>query len=111
MKEQPNILLLQETKCAGKEALHILQNCWKQANQVEVDAKGTTVGLAMLWNPATILLDDFFTSNWTITASFRLIGSNKHDYIKNVYGPTRSGDKEANTWIGLPITSTPKDGS
>jgi hypothetical protein len=31
----------------------------------------------------------------TITASFRLIGSNKLGYITNFYGPTRPGDKEA----------------
>jgi hypothetical protein len=49
----------------------------------------------MLWNPTTVLLDNFFTSKWTITTSFRLIGSNKQGYIKNVYGPPRPGDKEA----------------
>jgi hypothetical protein len=62
---------------------------------VAVDANGAAGGLALLWNPATILLDNFFTSKWTITASFRLIGSNKQGYIKNVYGPPRPGDKEA----------------
>jgi exonuclease III len=94
-KEQPDILLLQETKCVGEEASFTLQKCWKQANHVEFDAKGATGGLKMLWNPATVLLDVFFTSKWTITASFSLIGSNKLGYIMNVYGPTRPGDKEA----------------
>jgi exonuclease III len=94
-KEQLDILLLQETKCAGKEASHILQKCWKQANRVEFDAKGGVGGLTILWNPTTVLLDGFFTSNLTITASFSLIGPNKLGYITNVYGPTRPGDKEA----------------
>jgi hypothetical protein len=49
----------------------------------------------MLWNPTTVLLDGFFTSNLTIKASFRLIGSNKLSYITSVYGPTRPGDKGA----------------
>jgi exonuclease III len=63
----------------------------------------------MLWNPTTVLLDDFFTSNWTITTSFRLIGLNKLGYITNVYGPTRRGDKEAFLqhleWISNHISS------
>jgi exonuclease III len=94
-KEQPDILLLQETKCAGTEAQTTLQRCWTQAKHVAVDANGAAGGLALLWNPTTILLDNFFTSKWTITASFRLIGSNKQGYITNVYGPPRPGDKEA----------------
>jgi exonuclease III len=94
-KDQPDILLLQEMKCAGVEANITLQRCWKQAQYVEVDARGVAGGFAMLWNPTTVLLDNFFTSKWTITASFRLIGSNKQGYITNVYGPPRPGDKEA----------------
>jgi exonuclease III len=94
-KEQPDILLLQETKCAGEEASPLFKNVGSKPNHVEVDAKGAAGGLAMLWNPTTVLLDGFFTSKWTITASFRLIGSNKQGYITNVYGPPRPGDKEA----------------
>jgi exonuclease III len=94
-KDQPDILLLQETKCAGIEANITIQRCWKQAQYVEVDANGAAGGFAILWNPTTVLLDNFFTSKWTITASFRLIGSNKQGYITNVYGPPRPGDKEA----------------
>jgi exonuclease III len=59
MKEQPDILLLQETKCAGEEASQILKKCWKQANLVEVDAKGAAGGLVVLWNPATVLMEGF----------------------------------------------------
>jgi exonuclease III len=94
-KEQPDILLLQETKCAGEEAFSTLQKCWKQDQHVGVDGRGAEGGLAMLWNPTTMLLDGVFTSEWTITTSFRLIGSNKQGYITNVYGPPRLGDKEA----------------
>jgi hypothetical protein len=48
MKEQPDILLLQETKCVGEEASQILTKCWKQAKMVEVDAKGAARGLIVL---------------------------------------------------------------
>jgi exonuclease III len=47
-KEQPDILLLQETKCAGVEAHATLQRCWTQAHHVDVDARGEARGLAML---------------------------------------------------------------
>jgi hypothetical protein len=62
---------------------------------VGVDARGAAGGLVMLWNPKIVLLDGFFTYKWTITTSFRLIGSNKQGYITNVYGPPRPRDKEA----------------
>jgi exonuclease III len=67
-KDQPNILILQETKCAREEASSTLQKCWKHANHVEIDAKGAFGGLAIMWNPSTVLLGNFFTSKWTITA-------------------------------------------
>ena len=92
-KEQSDILLLQETECAGEEAYFTLQKCWKQSHHVEINAKGAAGGLAMLLNPTTVLIDNLFTSKWTITSSFRLIGSNKQGYITNFYGPPRPGDK------------------
>jgi hypothetical protein len=52
MKEQPDILLLQETKCAGEEASQILKKCWKQGNLVEIDAKGVVRGLVRALEPS-----------------------------------------------------------
>jgi hypothetical protein len=63
MKEQPNIILLQKTKCTGEEASQILKKCWKQANLVEINAKGGSKELVMLWNPSMVLLDKFLSSN------------------------------------------------
>jgi len=79
----------------GEEAYSTLQKCWNKSHNVEFNAKGVVGGLAMHWNPTTVLLDDFFTSKWTITTSFHLIGSNKQGYITNVYRPTILGDKES----------------
>jgi exonuclease III len=111
MKEHLDILLLQETKCTREESSQILRKCWKQANLVEVDAKGVEGGMVVLWNLVTVLLDDFFPSNWTITASFHLIGSNKHDFVRSVYRPTRPRDKEAFLhhleWISNQIDTQP----
>jgi hypothetical protein len=86
---------MQETKCMGEEASSTLQKYWNQDNHMEVDAKGVAGGLEMLWNTSIVLLDGFYTSKWTITTSFHLIGLNKLGYITNVYEPTRLGDKES----------------
>jgi len=40
-------------------------------------------------------MEGFFTSKWTITTSFIIIGSNKPGYVSNFYDPTTEGDKEA----------------
>jgi exonuclease III len=91
--EQPDILLLQETKCAGEEMTQILSRCWKQGKMMTIDSIGTTGGLAILWNPSSVVLENFFTTKWTISVEYRLIGSNKSGYLTNVYGPTTQGDK------------------
>jgi hypothetical protein len=58
-----------------------------------IDSIGTTGGLAILWNPSSVLLENFFTTRWTISKKYRLIGSNKPRFLTNVYGPTTQGDK------------------
>jgi hypothetical protein len=40
-------------------------------------------------------MEGFFTSKWTITTSFRFIGSNKPGFLTNFYSPATPGDKEA----------------
>jgi hypothetical protein len=40
-------------------------------------------------------MENFFTTKWSISAAYRLIGSNKPSYLTNVYGPTNSRDKQA----------------
>jgi exonuclease III len=91
--DQPDILLLQETKCVGEEMNQILSRCWKQGKMMNIDSKGAAGGLAILWNPNTVLLENFFTTRWTISAEYRLIGSNKPSFLTNVYGPATQGDK------------------
>jgi exonuclease III len=91
--DQPDILLLQETKCVGEEMNQILSRCWKQGKMMNIDSKGAVGGLAILWNPNTVLLENFFTTRWTISAEYRLIGSNKPGFLTNVYRPTTPGDK------------------
>jgi hypothetical protein len=73
----------------------LLPYCWKQGKVVSTVATGTAGGLAILWNPSTTIMENFITTRWSITADYRLIGSNKPGHLSNVYGPASSRDKQA----------------
>jgi exonuclease III len=92
--EDPDILLMQETKCAGQTAEDIIKRCWRNYESYQTDSKGASRGLAILWNPATVILDQGFSTPSTITVHYRAIGSDKEGMITNAYGPQNSRDKD-----------------
>jgi exonuclease III len=92
--EDPDILLLQETKCTGKIAEEIFKRCWHTCDSYHTDSKGVAGGLAILWNPATVILDQGFSTSGTLTAHYRAIGSEKDGLITNAYGPQNNQDKD-----------------
>jgi exonuclease III len=49
--ENPDVLLLQETKCAGKEAENIFRQSCRGCDFFHQDSVGASEGLAILWNP------------------------------------------------------------
>jgi exonuclease III len=93
--ETPDIVLLQETKCTSEDIDRLLPYCWRQGRAASIDATGTTGGLTILWNTNVVLMENFFTTKWSITADYRLIGSNKPGHLTNVYGPATPRDKQA----------------
>jgi exonuclease III len=95
LAEKPNIMMLQETKCTTEDIDRLLPYCWKQGKVVSTVATGTAGGLAVLWNPSTTIMETFIMTKWSITAAYRLIGSNKPGHLSNVYGPASSRDKQA----------------
>jgi hypothetical protein len=44
-------------------------------------------GLSILWILTTVILENFFSTKWTIMTSYRAIGSNKEGFLTNVYRP------------------------
>jgi exonuclease III len=40
-------------------------------------------------------MENFYTTRWSITAEYRLIGSNKPGHLTSVYGPPSPRDKQA----------------
>ena len=83
--EQPDIMFLQETKCAMEEMDRVISRCWKQGKIIFTDATGTAGGLAILWNPCSVLMENFFTARWSVLAKCRLISSNNPSLLTNVY--------------------------
>jgi hypothetical protein len=51
--------------------------------------------LALLLNPSSITLETIFTTKWSVFSAYQLIGSNKPDYLTNIYGLATSRDKHA----------------
>jgi exonuclease III len=92
--ETPDIVLLQETKCTSEDLTQLLPYCWKLGKAVSIDATGTAGGVAILWNPNIVLLENFFPTRWSITAEYRLIGSNKPGHLTSLYGPPSPRDKQ-----------------
>jgi exonuclease III len=93
--EKSDIVLLQETKCTTKDINRLLPYYWKQGEAISTAATGTTGGLAILWNTNSLLMENFITTKWSITANYRLIGSNKPGHLNNVYVPANPRDKQA----------------
>jgi exonuclease III len=92
--ENPDMLLLQETKCAGAEAETIFQRIWRDCNFISTDSAGASGGLAILWNPASISIHNTFSTVGTITTHFKIIGSTQEGDITNVYGPHSQQEKD-----------------
>jgi hypothetical protein len=85
--------MLQETKCCGGNAKTILRKVWRNAQAMIIDSRGVAGGLTILWNLATIILDNFFATERILSTQFRLIGLSKNRFLTNVYGPQRIVEK------------------
>jgi len=86
-QEKPSLVFLQETKCDNTALERILNKVWSSSHSVSVDASGASGGLAILWDPQVLTLQDFHAAHFLIQASFHLIGTNIHRHLSNVYFP------------------------
>lgn len=92
--ENPDILLLQETKYAGEEVEVIFQRHWRGCDSLHTYSNGAAGNLAILWNPTIVIIDKPFSTVGTITTHFKVIVSTKEGDIANAYGPQSTQDKE-----------------
>jgi len=85
-KESRHITTTRNKMCrnsGGKPSFQKLE----KGNFMFIDSKGVTRGLSILWNPTIITMEKFYSTRWTLSTSYRLIGTNKTWPISNVYGP------------------------
>lgn len=68
-QEKPSIVFLHETKGNNVVLEKVMNKTWTECRSVSVDASGASGGLAILWNPQILSLQDFHASHF----SFKLL--------------------------------------
>ena len=58
------------------------------------DARGTSGGVAIIWNPAGVEVDEWIRSSCTISRRFRQIDTREKVMIIALYGPYIQGEKK-----------------
>lgn len=91
--DRPFLLMLEETKSSGQLLKERMTKAWKGCEVMTIDAIGAAGGLAMVWHPAKVTLDQFITTPFSISAQFSLIDSGMQGVISNIYGPANPRDK------------------
>lgn len=85
--EKPAIVFLQETKSTNVFLEKILRKAWPGSRSVSVDGLGASGGLAIVWNPQSITLQDLHASRNFIQSSFHILGTEIHGILTNTYFP------------------------
>ena len=80
-------MLLQEIKITGGEMEEILTKIKPTYECMTIDAKGSTGGIEILWNPAEVTVDYWIGMKRILTGRFRLIGHKEWFLVSIVYGP------------------------
>ena len=65
-----------------------MQYIWKDSNTIAIDAMGTAGGLAIIWDPSRISLQNLMKTPWYITADFNSIDTGTEGVVTGVYGPS-----------------------
>jgi exonuclease III len=91
--EKPIVVMIQETKCLHHLLQTLASRIWPCSLAIALDAQGSAGGLSLLWNPSEISLSDFFSTKYSLSARFQLVGSTLSGTLTNVYGPNLLPDK------------------
>eukprot|EP00253_Pinus_taeda_P036581 PITA_36581 len=93
-KEKPSIMILQETKILVPQLAEIIDKSNLPYQVIGQDAIGAAGGIAILWNPNEIIIDNWSSMNGSITGLGRIVGTPQQVIIIGVYGPPSSGRRE-----------------
>eukprot|EP00253_Pinus_taeda_P033811 PITA_33811 len=87
-------MILQETKILVTQLAEIVDKSNLPYQVIGQDAIGAAGGIAILWNPNEIILDNWSCMNGSITGLGRIVGTPQQVIITGVYGPPSSGRRE-----------------
>lgn len=101
LKSEPaDILLLQETKIAGQALLEISKSSWKKSSGTTVSARGSSGGLATLWNEDKFqLINTHEILHWIFSEIIHL-ASKLTISLVNLYVPVNYSEKR-DCWNSL----------
>ena len=91
--EKPGVVFLQETKCSEIYLKSIGGKAWKGCEIVAVDAIKADGCIGILWNLKEVFLYNFSKTQYSLSASFHIIGTDIRGFLTNVYGPPRAEQK------------------
>jgi exonuclease III len=98
--ENPEVLLIQETKLEEKDLLRISQSFWKKGPGKAVSARGASGGLATFWDSSKLeLVEEFDTMHWIYT-KLNHKGSDHQVSLFNLYVPVLINEKK-DCWDSL----------
>lgn len=86
-KDKPSIMIIQEMKISSQQLEGMIKKHKIQYEVMGQDANGTARGLAILWNPEEVMLENWISKPRILIGLFRLIGSEEWVLISGVYGP------------------------
>jgi exonuclease III len=84
--EKVDIVLLQETKCDDGNINKITQRIWPGCESRWITVEGASGGVATLWDPKAMEMEDFSSRHRLLTLKFKVKSSGEEGYITNAYG-------------------------
>ena len=87
-KEKPMDLFLEETKCKYETLHKVGYRIWKQCNKRVVFAIVSSQGTAILWHSNSILLKDWWETNFSLSMMLIILDSGEKGNLTNIYGPS-----------------------
>lgn len=85
--DQPDILLIQETRLDMDNLTLLQKSCFKQYNYIVSLATGSARGIMTLWKISQYDLTSSITTKHSITTTLKIIGANGSICVTYIYAP------------------------
>lgn len=92
-KEKPDIMFIQETKCANNHMVNISKRLGKHIEFIEVASQGWEGGIVSLWDTRVVNILSMEATRFFVAMEAQMIGNSETYLCTNVYGPQKLEDK------------------